>query len=96
MKLNIEERQYQIDDVDYQTGRVSLRDITFQNGAGFPIFRSESTEFVRSFVEEQQWDNLELEPVQEPAEPQTETVAVYPGEKNQLPYAIVVEKIRVG
>ncbi len=96
MKLNIEERQFQIDAVDYQSGRVSLRDITFQNGAGFPIFRSESTEFVRSFVEEQQWDNLEQEPVQEPAEPQTETVAVYPGEQNQLPYDIVVEKIRVG
>lgn len=96
MKLNIEERQFQIDAVDYHTGRVSLRDITFQNGAGFPIFRSESTEFVRSFVEEQQWDNLELEPVQETTEPQTETVAVFPGEKNQLPYDIVVEKIRVG
>ena len=82
--------------MDYQTGKVSLRDITFQNGAGFPIFRSESTEYVRSFVEEQQWDNLEREPVQEPAEPQTETVAVYPGDKNQLPYDIVVEKIRVG
>lgn len=61
MKLNIEDRQFQIDAVDYQTDRVSLRDITFQNETGFPVFRSENTEFVRSFVEEQQWDNLELE-----------------------------------
>ena len=52
MKLTIDERQFQIDAVDYQSGKVSLRDITFQNGTGFPIFRSEPTEFVRTFVEE--------------------------------------------
>ena len=59
MKLTIDDRQFQIDAVDYQSGKVSLRDLTFQNETGFPIFRSESTAYVRSFVEEQQWDNVE-------------------------------------
>lgn len=95
MKLKIEDRQYQIDAVDYQTGKVSLRDITFQNGTGFPIFRNESTEYVRSFVEEQQWDNMELEPAgEEQSEFQTETVAIYPGEENKLPYDVVIQTIR--
>ena len=59
MKLNIEDRQFQIDAVDFQRGKVSLRDLTFQNGTGFPIFRSEPIDFVRSYVEEQQWENVE-------------------------------------
>jgi N12 class adenine-specific DNA methylase len=59
MKLNIDDRQFQIDAVDFQSGKVSLRDLTFQNGTGFPIFRSEPIHFVRSFVEEQQWENVE-------------------------------------
>ena len=58
-KLTIDDRQFQIDAVDYQSGKVSLRDLTFQNETGFPIFRSESTAYIRSFVEEQQWDNIE-------------------------------------
>ncbi|MCD8012011.1 MAG: N-6 DNA methylase [Lachnospiraceae bacterium] len=59
MKLMIDNRQFAIDAVDFTAGKVSLRDITFQNGTGFPIFRSESTEYVRSFVEEQQWEQQE-------------------------------------
>ena len=59
MRLTIDERDFQIDAVDYQSGKVSLRDVTFQNGVGFPIFRSESTEYVRSFVEEQQWESID-------------------------------------
>ena len=102
MKLTIDERQFQIDAVDYQSGKVSLRDITFQNGTGFPIFRSEPTEFVRTFVEEQQWENIEdidnpfVEQTEEPPQFQTETVAVYPGEKNNLPYDVVIQTIRTG
>ncbi len=102
MKLTIDERQFQIDAVDYQSGKVSLRDITFQNGTGFPIFRSEPTEFVRTFVEEQQWENVgnidtpAAEQAEEPSAFQTETVAVYPGEKNKLPYDIVIQTIRTG
>lgn len=102
MKLTIVERQFQIDAVDYQSGKVSLRDITFQNGTGFPIFRSEPTEFVRTFVEEQQWENVRdidtpaAEQTEEASAFQTETVAGYPGEKNKLPYDIVIQTIRTG
>lgn len=69
MRLTIDERDFQIDAVDYQSGKVSLRDVTFQNGVGFPIFRSESTEYVRSFVEEQQWENIDA--VEQKAVPET-------------------------
>ena len=69
MRLTIDERDFQIDAVDYQSGKVSLRDVTFQNGVGFPIFRSESTEYVRSFVEEQQWKSIDA--VEQKAVPET-------------------------
>ena len=102
MNLTIDERQFQIDAVDYQSGKVSLRDITFQNGTGFPIFRSEPTEFVRTFVEEQQWENIEdidnpfVNQTEESSQFQTETVAVYPGEKNNLSFDVVIQTLRAG
>lgn len=45
--LTIDGRNFQIDSVDEDFDKVSLRDITFQNGTGFPIFRSETINFVR-------------------------------------------------
>ncbi len=81
MKLEIEGRQFQIDAVDYQADKVSLRDLTFQETSGFPIFRNEGTEYVRSFVEEQQTFDFvlpdeNLENVQETI--QETTVALEP------------------
>lgn len=54
MELTIEGRDFVIDSVNYDFGNVSLRDASFQNGVGFPIFRSESVEYVRYFVEQKQ------------------------------------------
>lgn len=34
-------------------GNVSLRDISFQNSTGFPIFRSESIEWLKNIIQEQ-------------------------------------------
>jgi N12 class adenine-specific DNA methylase len=50
MELSIEDRRYVIDSINIEAGTVSLRDITFQSSTGFPIFRSESIEFVRGVL----------------------------------------------
>jgi N12 class adenine-specific DNA methylase/adenine-specific DNA methylase len=52
MELSIEARHYIIDAIDEEAGTVSLRDITFQQSTGFPIFRSESIAFVRGVLEQ--------------------------------------------
>ena len=50
-RLTIDGRQFEVDSVDDYTQSVSLRDVTFEDGTGFPIFRQESVEFVREHVE---------------------------------------------
>jgi len=52
LELSIDGRRFAIDTIDEETFTVSLRDITFQNGVGFPIFRRESVGFVRRVLEQ--------------------------------------------
>ncbi|WP_034379000.1 DEAD/DEAH box helicase family protein [Dehalobacter sp. UNSWDHB] len=52
MEFAIEDRHYAIDSINEKTGTVSLRDITFQQNTGFPIFRSETIGFVRGVLEQ--------------------------------------------
>ena len=52
MELTIDGRCMKIDSVDFQAGTVSLQDLDMKGW--FPIFRSESIQFVREFVEEVQ------------------------------------------
>lgn len=47
----IDGRRFVVDRVNLDFGTVSLQDVTFQNAAGFPIFRSESVAFMRRLVE---------------------------------------------
>ena len=47
----IDGRRFIVDSVNLDFGSVSLQDVTFQNATGFPIFRSESIEFMRRLVE---------------------------------------------
>ena len=47
-ELTLDGRRFAVDEV--RDGRASLRDITFQNGTGFPIFRNESVETVRRLL----------------------------------------------
>ena len=47
----IDGRRFVVDSVNLDFGTVSLQDVTFQNATGFPIFRSESIEFMRRLVE---------------------------------------------
>lgn len=51
-EISIKNRRYAIDSINDEAGTVSLRDITFQHSTGFPIFRSESIEFVSGVLEQ--------------------------------------------
>ena len=51
-RLTIDGRQFEVDSVDDHTQRVSLRDVTFEAGTGFPIFRKESIDYVRAHMEQ--------------------------------------------
>ena len=63
--LTIDGRQFEVDSVDDHTQNVSLRDVTFEGGTGFPIFRKESIDYVRAHMEQP-------DIVQETAAPQTD------------------------
>ena len=65
-RLTIDGRQFEVDSVDDHTQNVSLRDVTFEGGTGFPIFRKESIDYVRAHME--QADPAALAPPQ----PQTD------------------------
>ena len=66
IRLTIDGRQFEVDSVDDHTQNVSLRDVTFEGGTGFPIFRKESIDYVRAHME--QADPAALAPPQ----PQTD------------------------
>ena len=54
MKLTIDGRHMEVDSIDYENGRVSLKDLDMQGW--FPVFREEPVPFVRECVE-QAWEN---------------------------------------
>lgn len=64
-RLTIDGRQFEVDSVDDHTQNVSLRDVTFEAGTGFPIFRKESIDYVRAHMEQP-------DIAQETAAPQTD------------------------
>lgn len=81
-RLTIDGRQFEVDSVDDHTQRVSLRDVTFEAGTGFPIFRKESIEYIRSHMEQS-------DIAQETAAPQTdEPPAVLTPPKKKKPNAL--------
>ena len=86
MDLEIDGRKFVIDSVNFGTDEVSLRDVTFQNRQGFPIFRAEHIAFIRSFVEEQE---------REQPRPVTKPVAFYPAEKTHLPYNLEIQTLHI-
>ena len=86
MELEIDGRKFVIDSVNFGADEVSLRDVTFQNRQGFPIFRSEHIAYVRSFVEEQE---------QGQPQPVTKPVAFYHAEKTHLPYDIEIQTLHI-
>ena len=85
-RLTIDGRQFEVDSVDDHTQNVSLRDVTFEAGTGFPIFRKESIDYVRAHMEQP-------DTVRETAAPQTDeppAVLIPPKKKkrNALAYPL--------
>ena len=76
-ELTIDDRKFVVDSVNSDFNKVSLKDITFQNSTGFPIFRSESIDFVKSIIAEQAKPQLTAE--FQKAKPQrVQNTVVYP------------------
>lgn len=76
-ELTIDDRKFVVDSINTDFNSASLRDITFQNGTGFPIFRSESIDFVKGIVAEQEKPQITAE--FQKAKPQkVQNTVVYP------------------
>lgn len=76
-ELTIDDRKFIVDSINTDFNSASLRDITFQNGTGFPIFRSESIDFVKCIVAEQEKPQITAE--FQKAKPQkVQNIVVYP------------------
>ena len=90
--FEIDGRRFIVDSVNLDFSKVSLQDVTFQNAAGFPIFRSESIAFMRGLMEISEAQRT-AEP---PAEPQleSETAAFYSAEENNLPFDVEIRTIK--
>ena len=51
--FDLDDRRFVVDQVDLDSERVSLRDATFAEATGFPIFRSESITAIRQYLEQE-------------------------------------------
>lgn len=60
-EIELDERKFVVDSVNADFNEVSLKDITFQNSTGFPIFRNESLDFVKNIVSEQEKPQITAE-----------------------------------
>ena len=52
-EITVDDHKFVVDNINADFGNVSLRDISFQNSTGFPIFRSESIEWLKNIIQEQ-------------------------------------------
>ncbi len=103
-RLTIDGRQFEVDSVDDHTQNVSLRDVTFEGGTGFPIFRTEPISFVREIVE--QADPAALAPPQPqtdeppavltPPKKKKQNALAYPLDPNGSNYRITDDHIGEG
>ena len=76
-KLTLDDRRFIVESVG-NSGDVSMRDITFQDTNGFPIFRSEKVGFVRRALEQQEQQE-ELTPAWErQRKPKAQTFDLHP------------------
>lgn len=61
--LTLENRVFQVESVNLENDKVELRDITFAQSTGFPIFRIENIETMRRYLENQPEHIKALEPI---------------------------------
>ena len=77
-ELTIDDRRFIVDSVNREFDTVRLKDITFQEGTGFPIFRRENVEFVKAALEQQK-DTEKIVPEFEKVQPsKVANTVVYP------------------
>ena len=97
-RLTIDGRQFEVDSVDDHTQRVSLRDVTFEAGTGFPIFRKESIEYVRSHMEQSDIAHETAAPqaVLTPPKKKKPNALAYPLDPNGSNYRITDDHIGEG
>lgn len=97
MQVTDDGRTYTIDSVDYDFGSVSLRDDTFSQGTGFPIFRNEPVSYVRELVKEAQDQELaDLAAQEAPLSIQTELAPEQPQETKSQNFRITDPDLGVG
>lgn len=81
-EITDDDRKFIVDSINETAETVSLRDITFQNGTGFPVFRSESLEWLKAHITPQQeQEQAADEPLksEQPQKPQkVANTVVYP------------------
>ena len=51
--FELDDRRFVVDQVDLDSERIRLRDVTFAQATGFPIFRSESIAAIRQYLEKE-------------------------------------------
>ena len=76
-ELDIDDRKFIVDSINETSGSVSLKDITFQEDTGFPIFRRESIDFVKAHIEQQTNDSITPE-FEKPKPSKVANTVVYP------------------
>lgn len=85
-----------LDDTAFEITNIGLFDVQLRDPSmAYPIFRAESKERLMELLHHDERNQSILDR-DVPHEEQftTETVAVYPGEKNNLPYDVVIQTIR--
>ena len=102
-RLTIDGRQFEVDSVDDHRQNVSLRDVTFEGGTGFPIFRKESLDYVRAHMEQPDIARETTAPqtdeppaVLTPPKKKKQNALAYPLDPNGSNYRITDDRIGEG
>ena len=85
-----------LDDTAFEITEVGLFDVQLRDPTlSYPIFRAESKERLMELLQHDERNQSVLDrDVPNDKQFSTETVAIYPGEKNNLPYDVVIQTIR--
>lgn len=84
-----------LDDTTFQIRNIGLFDIQLQDPTlAYPIFRAESKERFMNLLRQDERNRYIFERIVTEPQFETETVAVYGAEKNNLPYDVVIQTLR--
>ena len=85
-----------LDDTAFEITEVGLFDVQLRDPSlVYPIFRAENKERLMELLQHDERNQSVLDrDVSHDQQFSTETVAIYPGEKNNLPYDVVIQTIR--